>query len=106
MRRYLYISIACFAIAIMALWFLIGCASLAQPDCSARTVADSMTMMKLKIPCRIAVGYDHVATQILKDGKWEFLHREDRHFEVMEYVTLQEYFDYLIVYYDTLYTIR
>lgn len=105
MKHYLYILIICFIIAIWVATF-IGCDSLVEPDCSARTVSDNMTMIRSEIPCRIAVGRDHVATQILKDGEWGFLHREDRRLEVIEYVTLQAYLKYLIVYYDALLSSR
>lgn len=101
--NYLIKAILHWAIAIYAATF-IGCAAHQYIADSCETIAVN-TAMKLKsqdIPHRLAVGDDHVAVQILKDGEWKFVNHNERGFEPIGYMSLQKYMECLIIRYNAL----
>jgi len=105
-REYLYTALICWMVAV---WTAtgIGCSSIMADTCEVRAVSTAMKFKICNVPHRLAVGKDHVAVQVLKDGKWKFVNIQDaKCFKTAEYMSLQRYLQYLIIYYDILDSIK
>ena len=79
MKRYLYISIACFVVAIIAALF-IGCSHVVQPTCVSRSLFTAVGVaLESKNPVRIVIshtsvkGIDHAQAQALVKGRLVWL---------------------------------
>lgn len=87
-----------------AMIFFIGCQlqTSISDTCESRTIAAAIRFKAQNIPHQIAVGKDHVAIQVFKGKEWEFFYLKDKQYIYIEYVTLQDYMEYLVAYYNAL----
>ena len=98
MIRYLYISLACFAIAIIAALH-IGCATEMQGVCRHDALYNASVYIE-KYPVRVALGPPgHGQAQAFIDGEWQWLRRDGNtaytshmdDFHPENYYTLDQY---------------